>query len=136
MKQCMKQAVLLHLSVLRPACLIQYHHESGWSSSRNSDPSLGTNHRHRHYARATSQNQRRPQPDGRPRRPLASSGLTVQHKGYSLLGPEIWVEDRGVIVEDSEIIASPRVEVDYAGEDALLPWRFRVRNSKWTSPPA
>lgn len=62
-------------------------------------------------------------------------GLTLDHKGYSLMGPEMWVEDRGVKVPDKEIIASPRVGVDYAGEDAHLPWRFRLKNSKWTSRP-
>lgn len=63
-------------------------------------------------------------------------GLTLNHKGFSLLGPEIWVEDRGLKVAASDIVASPRVGVDYAGEDAFLPWRFRLKNNPWTSRPA
>lgn len=51
-------------------------------------------------------------------------GLSLIHNGHSLTGPEIWLEDRGF--KPTEIFASPRIGVDYAGEDALLPWRFRV----------
>ncbi len=41
--------------------------------------------------------------------------------------PLIWVEDRGNLVTESEIMASPRIGVDYAGEDAKLPWRFQLK---------
>lgn len=61
-------------------------------------------------------------------------GLAVRHSGTDLLGDEIWLEDRGVMVPDQNIIASPRVGVAYAGEDALLPYRFRIKNNPWTSP--
>ena len=61
-------------------------------------------------------------------------GITKEHYGLPLTtGETIWIEDRGDKVADDDIIASPRVGIDYAGEDALLPWRFRVRNSQWTS---
>ncbi len=33
-----------------------------------------------------------------------------------------------------QIIASPRVGVIYAEECAAWPWRFRIKESKWTSP--
>lgn len=62
-------------------------------------------------------------------------GLTLMHKGLSLLGPEIWVEDQGIKMIETDIVASPRVGIDYAGEDALLPWRFRIKNNQWTSSP-
>jgi DNA-3-methyladenine glycosylase len=32
------------------------------------------------------------------------------------------------------VVASARVGIDYAGDDAALPWRFRLKGSKWTSP--
>lgn len=32
-----------------------------------------------------------------------------------------------------DIVVSKRVGVEYAKEDALLPWRFYVRNNKWVS---
>lgn len=41
---------------------------------------------------------------------------------------EIWVEDRGKIIPDSEIIHTPRIGVNYASEDAALPWRFIIRS--------
>jgi DNA-3-methyladenine glycosylase len=41
--------------------------------------------------------------------------------------PLIWVENRGNVISDSEIITTPRIGVDYAGEDAALPWRFILK---------
>lgn len=61
-------------------------------------------------------------------------GITTNHYGVDLLGNIIWIEDRAIELSDSNIIASPRVGVDYAGEDAKLPWRFRVRKNPFTSP--
>ncbi|PSR54522.1 DNA-3-methyladenine glycosylase [Adhaeribacter arboris] len=60
-------------------------------------------------------------------------GITKKHYGTDLTGDTIWLENRGEIIQEEQIIASPRVGVDYAGEDALLPWRFRVQGSPWTS---
>lgn len=60
-------------------------------------------------------------------------GITESHNKISLQGPTIWIENRGIVVE--EIIESPRVGIDYAGDDALLPWRFRIANNPWTSKP-
>lgn len=60
-------------------------------------------------------------------------GITTALDGYALNKKPIWIEDRGITFSDNEIIASPRVGIDYAEEHKLLPWRFRVRNNKWTS---
>ncbi|MGV3540943.1 MAG: DNA-3-methyladenine glycosylase [Rufibacter sp.] len=60
-------------------------------------------------------------------------GISTRHNSLNLAGPEIWFEDRGVIIPEEEIVAGPRVGVAYAGADALLPWRFRVKGSKWVS---
>ncbi|MEI7501591.1 MAG: DNA-3-methyladenine glycosylase [Bacteroidota bacterium] len=38
----------------------------------------------------------------------------------------IWVEDRSININPADIIAGPRIGVGYAGEDALLPYRFRI----------
>jgi 3-methyladenine DNA glycosylase len=51
------------------------------------------------------------------------------HKGMNgilLTGNTIWIEDRGIEFENQDVLVGPRVGVDYAGEDALLPYRFRV----------
>lgn len=53
-------------------------------------------------------------------------GITTQQNGISLQSSLIWIEDRGLVFSSKEILATPRVGVDYAGEDALLPWRFRL----------
>lgn len=36
----------------------------------------------------------------------------------------VWIEARKRELPDKEIIAAPRIGVDYAGDDARLPWRF------------
>lgn len=63
-------------------------------------------------------------------------GISTQHSGLSLLDTNslIWLEDRGEVVLETNIIASPRVGVGYAGDCAHWPWRFRVADSQWTSP--
>lgn len=61
-------------------------------------------------------------------------GITTKHYGVDLLGNEIWIEDRGITVSENQIISSPRVGVDYAGDDAKRPWRFRVKDNTYTSP--
>jgi DNA-3-methyladenine glycosylase len=61
-------------------------------------------------------------------------GIRCGHNGVSLLGREIWLEDRGVSVAPEAVLAGPRVGVAYAGADAKRPWRFRLRDSAWTSP--
>jgi DNA-3-methyladenine glycosylase len=43
----------------------------------------------------------------------------------------IWIEDRGIKVSKKDIIAGPRVGVDYAGEHAKWPYRF-IWNADYT----
>jgi len=62
-------------------------------------------------------------------------GLHYSQTGTAITNPEnenyleIRIEDRGIIFDGSLIIASPRIGVGYAGEDAQLPYRF-VLNAK------
>ena len=51
-------------------------------------------------------------------------GLTVADNGCPLTGDTVWIEDRGLLISDDQIGITPRIGVDYAGEDALLPYRF------------
>lgn len=51
-------------------------------------------------------------------------GITLKHNATELTGHTIWLEDHGVTPTD--IITSPRIGIDYAGEDALLHWRFQT----------
>jgi len=43
------------------------------------------------------------------------------------IGESIWFEDRGVSVEKGAVGTYPRIGVQYAGEWAKKPWRFRLR---------
>lgn len=58
-------------------------------------------------------------------------GITIQHNGEDLTGRTIWIEDHGITPH--EIIETPRIGVDYAGEDAHLPWRFCIKDNPWLS---
>jgi len=51
-------------------------------------------------------------------------GITVADNGISLCGDHLWIEDRGLQIPDNQIETTPRIGVDYAGDDALLPYRF------------
>lgn len=57
-------------------------------------------------------------------------GILTRHSGGDLLSGPIRIEDHGMRIASSRIIAGPRVGVDYAGKDALLPYRFRVAPSR------
>jgi len=54
-------------------------------------------------------------------------GITTALTGTSLIDGSIRIEDHGIRVSKSRVVTGPRVGVDYAGPDALLPYRFRVR---------
>ena len=62
-------------------------------------------------------------------------GITPALSGLALDGNVLWFEDHGETVPGADVLASARVGLAYAGAEAAeLPWRFRVRSSKWTSP--
>lgn len=61
-------------------------------------------------------------------------GIELSDYGQDLTANRIWVEDRKEKIEENQIISSARVNIDYAGEDKHLPWRFRLKDNKWTSP--
>lgn len=55
-------------------------------------------------------------------------GITTSNDSMSVISDLVWLEDRGVVVPKTEIDKLPRVGVDYAGEDAKLPYRFKLQN--------
>lgn len=63
-------------------------------------------------------------------------GIGRSFNGKSLLDDEIWIEDPGTKLASKNIVASERIGIDYAGEDARLPWRFTIRGNAWVSRPA
>lgn len=60
-------------------------------------------------------------------------GIDRKFNGKYLLNTDVWIEDLGVILKNRDIIASKRIGIDYAGEDANLPWRFTIKDNKWVS---
>lgn len=52
-----------------------------------------------------------------------------------LTGEEIWIEDALPGWNIGEAVAGPRIGVDYAGDHALLPWRYYVKGNKYVSKP-
>jgi DNA-3-methyladenine glycosylase len=62
-------------------------------------------------------------------------GLLTRHTGSSLLDEEIWIGDDGFRPRRSEIVATPRIGVDYAGEDAALRYRFYLKGNPYVSGP-
>ena len=61
-------------------------------------------------------------------------GITVKNSGTFLMDNLIWLEDQNINYTNQDILATPRVGVQYAGKDAQNPWRFQVENSPWVSP--
>jgi DNA-3-methyladenine glycosylase len=60
-------------------------------------------------------------------------GIDRKLNGKFLLDDEVWVEDHNTKVPNKNIVAGPRIGIDYAGDDALLPWRFTVKGNEWIS---
>jgi DNA-3-methyladenine glycosylase len=60
-------------------------------------------------------------------------GIDRSLNGKYLLDDEVWLEDNGVKIRKDKIVASARIGIDYAGEDAKLPWRFHVKDNPWVS---
>ncbi len=62
-------------------------------------------------------------------------GIDKSLNAKDLLGDEIWIEDKGGVFPDDQIVSSARVGVDYAGDHALFPWRYYIRGNKFVSKP-
>jgi DNA-3-methyladenine glycosylase len=59
-------------------------------------------------------------------------GITTKHNGISLMGDKIKICDAPPI-NPEQIIASPRVGMNFNGPYKLIPYRFRILNSPFTS---
>jgi len=60
-------------------------------------------------------------------------GIYTRHNGILLSGENIFIADDGKKYGRKEIVAAPRIGVDYAGEDASLPYRLYVKGSSYVS---
>ena len=59
--------------------------------------------------------------------------LHVSHSGTSLSSRELFIADDGFVYNPKQIASSRRIGVDYAGTDALLPYRFYVKGNPHVS---
>jgi len=62
-------------------------------------------------------------------------GIDRSFNKKDLTAHEIWIEDHGILYTTDEIAVTTRIGVDYAQEDALLPWRFFVKGNRYVSRP-
>lgn len=53
-------------------------------------------------------------------------GIKTKHTGTDLTGDLIWLEDRKIKINPKDIVTGPRVGIDYAGDHAHWPYRFRI----------
>ena len=59
-------------------------------------------------------------------------GISRKHNGHDLTrGDKIWIEPR--VGPAPKIATGVRIGIDYAGEDAALPWRFIIAGNKFIS---
>ncbi len=57
-------------------------------------------------------------------------GITTKYNKTPLDGNTIWIEENNLIINDEDIITGERIGVDYAGNDAKLPYRFFIKSIK------
>ena len=53
-------------------------------------------------------------------------GITKAHNAVDLNGDQIWLETTDIQIDAKNSMASKRIGIDYAEEDALLPYRFSI----------
>jgi DNA-3-methyladenine glycosylase len=63
-------------------------------------------------------------------------GIYTRHTGVDLKSQNFFIADDGLKISKNDIIATPRIGVDYAGEDALLPYRFFIKGNAYVSGKA
>ena len=58
-------------------------------------------------------------------------GLTTAWTGQCFLDENtpIWIEDRGIEIGQTDVVAGKRIGVDYAGDCAEWPWRFWINSN-------
>ena len=75
-----------------------------------------------------------PQLTAGPGRVTQALGITKQHNEAPLWGPDIVISAKGALKVE-EVVTTPRIGVHYAKEDALLPYRFYIKNNAFVSKP-
>ncbi|MCL2017303.1 MAG: DNA-3-methyladenine glycosylase [Alphaproteobacteria bacterium] len=68
-----------------------------------------------------------------PAKLTVAMGISTKHNGIDLESDKIWLESATTPIAPMEIAIGTRIGVEYAGEDAALPWRFAIKGSKFIS---
>jgi DNA-3-methyladenine glycosylase len=51
------------------------------------------------------------------------------HSGHSLLSKDLFIAEDNFVLNKKDVASSPRIGVDYAGDDASLPYRFYIKGN-------
>jgi DNA-3-methyladenine glycosylase len=63
-------------------------------------------------------------------------GINLEINGEDLAGKKCWIEvNDSLNFRNFSVVNSKRIGIDYAGEHAMLPWRFYIKNNPWVSKP-
>jgi DNA-3-methyladenine glycosylase len=60
-------------------------------------------------------------------------GIQTRHNRESLIGKTLFIAEDNFVLNKEDIVASPRIGVDYAGEDAKLLYRFFIKGNPFVS---
>lgn len=60
-------------------------------------------------------------------------GFHTSQCGLDLTSDELFISDDGFVAKDEDIISSPRIGVDYAGEHAAWHYRFYLKDNPYVS---
>ena len=55
------------------------------------------------------------------------------HSGHSLLSRDLFIAEDDFVLNKKDVASSPRIGVDYAGDDASLPYRFYIKGNAFVS---
>ena len=74
----------------------------------------------------TGKPQMKPQITDGPGKITKALGVKMVDNGEPFQSNRIWIEERGLDVSNKELLITPRIGVESAGIDALLPYRFKI----------
>jgi DNA-3-methyladenine glycosylase len=60
-------------------------------------------------------------------------GFHTSQCGVDLTSNELYIADDGFVVKEKDVVSSPRIGVDYAGEHAEWHYRFYLKNNPYIS---
>jgi DNA-3-methyladenine glycosylase len=62
-------------------------------------------------------------------------GIYTHHTGIDLRSDHFFIAADDFVLPNKNIVTTTRIGVDYAAEDALLPYRFLIKDNKYVTKP-